>query len=107
MNNRKVKINTGNAPRKKLTAKRKRGKTIDLNSFQVPLSNKFNALSDNEDITDDADSSAKPKEIKVSPIVVTDHSFDINKLIKELNISCDLKILSIGRQNDRRQNKNL
>lgn len=96
MSTKKAKANSGNVPRKKITAKRKRYSNLDLNSFQVPLSNKFDALSDNEDITDQ--SAAKPKEIKVSPIVVTDHSIDINKLTKEMNISCEIKILSIGRK---------
>lgn len=97
MNN-KHKLNPGNLPRKKVTAKRKRGQTSDkfLNSFQVPLSNKFNVLDEEND--DIADRSLPPSKIKLSPIIVTDHVTDIKAITDSLNIKCEVKLMSIGRK---------
>lgn len=96
MVNEKKKFSAGPVPRKIIRLKRKRKSNINfLNSFQVPLSNKFNALSEDEDITDQVKPSPK---LKVSPIVVTDHTFETQNFITHLGIVCDLKIISVGRK---------
>lgn len=66
-----------------------------LKSIQVPLDNKFDALNEEEDITDDDSSHQKHL---VSPLVITDHKSDINKIISDLNMECQFKLLSIGRK---------
>lgn len=82
--------------------KRKRNQkfSIDfINNIQVPLTNRFNALNEDENnIAESAENDTSPKKISVSPIVVTDHSSDIGKIAKELNIEYQLKILGIGRK---------
>lgn len=87
VNRRKKKAN------KKTNAKSETQKFLD--SIQMPLNNRFNALSENEDITD-----PEPiqKKVKFAPIVVTDVNKDIHKLITDLNLSCDLKITSVGKK---------
>lgn len=94
----KNKIKPGNEPRKKYTLKRKREATTTefLNSFKVPLANKFSALTtEEEDITDRP---VKETKIKISPIVVTDHNTDIKSITSNLKINCEIKIMSIGRK---------
>lgn len=96
MNNKKVEINKANGPRKKLkTLKRKRGTTIDLNAFQVPLNNQFNLLSEDDNMETEP---TPKKDPKVSPIVVTDHSLDLIKLSNETQVLFTTKIVSIGRK---------
>lgn len=77
--------------------KRNQNDTDFLNSIQVPLTNRFNALNEGDNNIAEDDSS--PKKITVSPIVITDHSTNIDTITKELKIDCQPKILSIGRKN--------
>lgn len=81
-----------------IRAKRKRNQkdTDFLNSIQVPLTNRFNAL--NEGDSNIAEDDSSTKKITVSPIVITDHSTNIDAITKELKIDCQLKLLSIGRK---------
>lgn len=72
-------------------------KKINLNDIQVPLTNRFAELSDDESemlVGDDSPKHAK----KVSPIVVTDVKKDIQKILNDLKIKCDIKIVSIGKK---------
>lgn len=84
----------GNQPRKKYSLKRPRNwEKLDLNSFDIPTSNKFSALSeDDNNITD-----LTPKQVKLAPIVVTNKETNIQTLLTKLKITCDIKIVSIGK----------
>lgn len=70
-------------------SKKKKAKKIDLDKIQLPLSNKFEMLSEDEMIT-------KPK--KIAPIVVTDINKNIQKIINDLKIKSKIKIVSIGKK---------
>lgn len=76
-------------------AARKGPKLID--KIQVPLSNKFNVLSENEENDDTAGASHTPKQ-KISPIIVTDVDKDIQTIINRLSVSVETKIVSIGKK---------
>lgn len=67
-------------------------KPIDLNTINVPLSNKFDLLSDMEE------ESAPVYVQKIAPIIITDFNSNIQSIISELQINCDIKIMSIGRK---------
>lgn len=93
----------GNQVRKKVQIlKRKRKDTFHnadfLNKCQIPLSNKFEALS--EDDNDDMEGMNKDKNNKgkISPIVVTTPNIDIQNIANTLKVKCDIKIMSIGRK---------
>lgn len=89
--------NTGKEKTKKKT-RSKYKKQIDLDNLQVPLKNRFAALSEDEDeMSVDAQTKPKKKE-KVSPIIVTDVNKDVQKILADLKIKCDIKIVSIGKK---------
>lgn len=82
---------------KKPKKKKSRKVNVDfLQSIQVPLSNKFESL--NEDDNNIAECDSSPLKQNVSPLVITDHNTDINKIITDLSIECQFKLLSIGRK---------
>lgn len=69
-----------------------------LHSIQLPTSNTFAAL-DNEMDTHDQQTTTIAKKTSISPIVVTDHTTDVQAMFSELNLEkCNLKIISIGRK---------
>lgn len=72
-------------------------KTKFLNSIQVPLTNKFDALDEDDDNIAESES-PPPQKQTVSPLVVTDHSTNIEKIVTDLNIKVQLKLQSIGRK---------
>lgn len=79
-------VKPGNSVRIKITAKRNRSVAFDLNLFNVPLSNKFSALNEDEmDTSPQADAvpSHKPK---ISPIVITNLDKDIKSILDEFVI---------------------
>lgn len=76
--------------------KRKQNKNDFLKSIQVPLNNRFQPL--DEDDNNIAESESPPLKHTISPIVVTDHNTDISKITKELKITCQLKLLSVGQK---------
>lgn len=86
--------------RKKITLKRKRffKNQQFLNSFNVPLTNQFNLLNEEDANEKEEDISMSVPKVKVSPIVVTDVSIDTKQTIDELNIVCDIKLMSVGRK---------
>lgn len=61
--------------------------------IKVPLSNKFNIL----DLDTEESNEIQHKQ-KISPIVVTDINTDINKIITELKLIVETKIVSIGKK---------
>lgn len=67
-------------------------KQIDLNAIQVPLANKFDILSDMED------ENMTTNVQKISPIIVTDLNVNIQSLLINCQINCDIKLMSIGRK---------
>lgn len=80
---------------KKTKAKSQKKKQKFLNKIQLPLTNRFESLSDDEDISDNVD---KNKPEKIVPVVVTDVNKDIHKLIIDLKVDCDIKISSVGKK---------
>lgn len=85
----------------KVNRKRKRGDTTDkvdvgfFDRIQVPLTNRFEALQNGAEKMHT--SPHKPK-ITISPIIVTDHSTNIDEIARQLDIKYRMKILSIGRK---------
>lgn len=77
----------------RLKKNKTKSKELNLDSIQVPLSNKFDSLSDDEDISDKTQ-----KPVKIAPIVMTNVNIDINKILSELKLHCEVKITSIGRK---------
>lgn len=77
--------------RKKLKVKRK---GINLDEIQLPLENRFNILDTAE--TNDNENNSTPNKLKIAPIVVTDANKNIQNIIADLNIKCDIKIVSVG-----------
>lgn len=78
---------------KKVKLKNKKtSKRIDLNAIQVPLQNKFDILSDMEE------EESAPKHTRIAPVIVTDFNSNIQELITEIDIKCDIKLMSIGRK---------
>lgn len=73
--------------------KKTKSKKINLDSIQVPLSNKFDSLSEDEE-----SSEKTPKPVKIAPIVMTNVNIDINAILTELKLTCEVKITSIGRK---------
>lgn len=68
-----------------------------LNNIQLPTSNRFSALS-SENATQSDKTQQQNKKTSVSPIVVTEHESDIQAIIKELGLNCNLKLNSVGRK---------
>lgn len=66
-----------------------------LNSIQVPTSNRFQALDNN---AMDTEQTQKVKKVNISPIVITDFETDIEKIITEAQVDCNIKIISVGRK---------
>lgn len=84
-------------PPKKIRKKNKKSKNKRfLNRIQLPLSNQFEVLSGDEMETEEKKSTNKTE--KIAPIVVTDMQKDIQKIITDLNVQCDIKIIGIGRK---------
>lgn len=79
--------------RQKVKFKTKTKEKIDLNAIQVPLSNKFNLLSE-----EGGEMVVDQKPPRVAPIIVTDFNANIQLITSELNLNYDLKIMSIGRK---------
>lgn len=84
-------------PKSKISArasnarKKSKYKSVNLDQIQLPLSNRFNLLDsemDGEKIVTTTN--------KVTPIIVTDINIDIQKITKELNVECEIKMVSIG-----------
>ncbi|KAJ6641646.1 hypothetical protein Bhyg_06586 [Pseudolycoriella hygida] len=83
----------------KVSRKRKKDEKTDIsffNSIQVPLTNRFDALQKDDNGTN-TETGVQKKTI-ISPLIVTDHSTDIDKIDKQLNINYRLKLLSVGRK---------
>lgn len=81
-------------------AKRKREtvKKIDrkfLNSIQVPTQNRFKTL-DNAEM--DTDQTEKEKKLIISPIVITDFQTDLSAVFQPTNVTCNIKLTSVGRK---------
>lgn len=78
------------------TDKRSRKKAFHnadfLNKCSVPLSNKFDALSE------DKDEMEVEKKPKVTPIVVTTQPINIQAIAESVKVQCNIKIMSIGRK---------
>lgn len=84
-------IQSNDTMRKKIKPKKK---LINLDNLQLPLSNRFNILETNDaNVKENALTTHK---IKIAPIVVTDVNTDIQKLITDLKVNCDIKIVSVG-----------
>lgn len=66
-----------------------------LNSIQVPLNNRFELLSDDDD---NADKVQNKKGEKIAPVIVTDVEKDMRKFIVDLNVDCEIKITSVGKK---------
>lgn len=75
-----------------------RMKKLDLNSISVPLSNQFNSLDDAEDMEADKNDQINVKTESVSPVVITNHTIDINPVLTAIGIGYKLKIVSVGRK---------
>lgn len=59
----------------------------------MPLKNRFNTLSEDEDISD---KQPTIKREKIVPVIVTDVELNLHKMITELKVNCDIKITSVG-----------
>lgn len=68
-----------------------------LNKCQVPLSNRFEPL-DDDDNEIDMEAKEKEKKEKISPIVVTTQNVDIQTIASKIEVECNIKIMSIGRK---------
>lgn len=81
---------------------RKTVKKVDLNSLKLPTKNRFSALAVSNDAMDTNDhqqqQQATPKKVSISPIVVTDHTSNIQAIITELDLNCNIKLNSVGRK---------
>lgn len=87
-------VNNGNEPKKKISLKRKRFAKFDLSSVNVPLENKFALLDENEaDMKEET-----PKKLKLAPVIVTNHSTNIQAIATTLQIKCNIKIIGIGQK---------
>ena len=86
-----TKNNKKNPPKKKKISLKKK----DFSQIQVPLSNQFDLLSDDEDNTK---KEKKEKKERITAVVVTDMHKDINKIIADLKVNCDIKITSVGKK---------
>jgi hypothetical protein len=85
--------------------RKKTEKTVQLlNSIQLPTTNKFAALQTSDDANamehDQLNqTTTNTKKTSIPPIVITDHTTDVQAILKELALeNCNLKINSIGRK---------
>lgn len=70
-----------------------------IKNIQLPTSNRFAALQHGMEMDEQQAASATTKKPTFSPIVVTDHTSDIQAILKELKLeNCNLKINSVGRK---------
>ena len=69
-----------------------------LNNLQLPTSNRFSALSNRDEAMITDEPQQQNKKSSVSPLVVTEHETDIQAILKELNLNCNLKLNSVGRK---------
>lgn len=75
-----------------------------LNSIQLPTANRFAALQNSSDANamdtgEQQQQTTTTKKVTIAPIVVTDHTTDIQAILKELKLeNCNLKINSVGRK---------
>lgn len=67
---------------------------MDLSKIEIPLSNRFDALSGDGN----KDAEKKTKSNKPSPIVITNHDTDISEVVSVLKEPFHLKIVSVGRK---------
>lgn len=81
--------------RERVKVKIKKRDTKFLNSIQVPTSNRFNTL-DNSAM--DTDQTQKEKKVNISPIVITDFETDLGAFLKDTNVECNIKLISVGRK---------
>ena len=84
--------------RRSPSGKKKTRKPKLIDTIQVPLSNKFNILSEDETETESVEASTSRKRSKISPIVVTDIEADTTKITEDLGLSVETKIVSIGKK---------
>lgn len=102
MSNKNNGVEPGNEPKKKVRIKRKRKEAFTnvdfLNKCQVPLSNRFEALNNDDDNVVDMEKKEKEKKDKISPIVVTTQNIDIQKIANDVKVECNIQIMSIGRK---------
>lgn len=82
-------------PREKIKVKKRDPKF--LNSIQLPTSNRFNALADDDDAMQ-TDQILKEKKTHIAPIVITDHETNIQPIFDDLKLDCKIKIVSVGRK---------
>lgn len=83
--------------KKKAKVKKKIINQVDLNSIQVPLSNKFSVLEDIVGDGIDGDSTSKQKS-NISPVVVTNLDINIDEILRSLTAPFQLKLVSVGRK---------
>lgn len=79
-------------------AKRKRTKmktVVDIKDLVVPLSNQFEVLENEKEAEKEPTSNEKKF---ISPVVITNHDYDIKPLLSATNITYTLKIVSVGRK---------
>lgn len=81
-----------------LNNKKRIGDPKFLNSLPLPTANSFSALADSEKAMETNEQVQTTKKVTVSPIVVTDHTSDIESIFKDLNLEYNLKMNSIGRK---------
>lgn len=81
--------------KEKVKIKIKRRDPKFLNSIQVPTTNRFSAL-DNNGM--DIEQTPKVKKVNISPIVITDFVTDIQKILTDAKVDCNIKIISVGRK---------
>ena len=71
-----------------------------LNSIQLPTSNKFSVLAGDDNAMETGEQQQQParKKISISPIVVTDHTTNIQEILQPLKLDFNLQINSVGRK---------
>lgn len=75
----------------------KKQKPIDFSLIQVPLSNRFNPLASDATTTSaNTQTTQKTPKQRIGAIVVTDVNKNFQKIIDDLQIDCDIKLVSVG-----------
>lgn len=89
--------NKNSLPKRKIKPKTKK-KSIDIEQISVPLANRFDALdtADTATNTNTTVNASSSKKQKIAPITVTDMRINVQEIIDDLNIDCDLKLVSVG-----------
>lgn len=90
-------VNNKKRGRPRILVKKKRNVQF-LNSLQLPTSNRFSALSDSDNAMQTDEAQQQAKKSSISPIVVTDHQTDIQKILIPLEVNFNLKLNSVGRK---------